>query len=134
MTKSKELRESHSRDKLLNMNKSPELKEFQLKGPSLTIMPLRLKLNIFRKKLKRLSLNMNQLREHGKEFNICQLKHKLFTTQKGTTTLQDKANTSKEVTHKSAEARSKEPPTFHLKAESEPKPSIKPVTSHPPPQ
>lgn len=115
------------KEKLLNMKKSPELKEFQSKEPSPIIMPLKLKLNIFQKKSKRLSLNMNQSKESGKEFNICQLKPKLSTTQKETTTFQAKVNISRPVTLKEVT-----PllvlPMFHLKVESELKQFTKPVT------
>jgi len=61
---------------------------------------------------------MNQLKESGKEFNICQLKLKSSTTQKETTTLLDNPNTSALDTNK-------EPPTFHPKVELEPKLSTK---------
>ena len=115
------------KEKSLNMKKSPELKESQSKEPSLIIMPLKLKSNTFQRKLKRPSLNTNQLKEFGKEFNIYQLKPKLFTTQKETTTLPDKANTLKLVTLKE-DMPLLVPPTFQLKAESEQKLFTKPVT------
>ncbi len=126
MIKLKELREFHSKEKLLSMKKSLELKESPSKEPSPTIMPLKLKSNTFLKKLKKLLSSMNQLKESSKEFNTYQLRHKLFTIQKGITTLQDKANTSRQVMLKedipsldSKEALqdiNKPPPTFHLEA------------------
>ena len=70
------------KDKLLNTKKSPELKEFQSKEQSPTIMQFKLKSNIFLKKSNKLSLSTSQLKEFGKEFNIFQLKLKLFTIQK----------------------------------------------------
>lgn len=82
MIKLKEWKEFHMRERLFNMKKLQELKEFQSKELSLTIMQFKLKLNIFLNKLKRLLSNMNQLRGHGKEFNIYPLKPKLFTTQR----------------------------------------------------
>lgn len=90
MIKLKELKEFHSKEKSLNMKKLPELKEFLLKEQSLIIMQLKLKLNTFLNKLNKLLLNMNQLKELGKESNIFQLKLKLFTTQNETTTLLNK--------------------------------------------
>lgn len=105
------------KEKLLNMKKSPELKEFLLREPSLIIMPLKLKLNTFQRKSKKQLLNMNLLRESGKEFNIFQSKLKSFTTQKETTTLPDKENTSKLATSKED--------MFHHKVELEPKQSTK---------
>ena len=109
------------------MKKSPELKEFQSKEPSLTIMPLKLKSNIFQKKSKRLSLNTNQSKEFGKEFNIYQLKPKSSTTQKETITSRAKANTSRPVMLKEVTP-PPVPPTFHPKVESELKLFTKPVT------
>ena len=132
MIKSKESKEFHSKEKLLNMKKSPEPKEFQLKELSLTIMQLKLKLNIFQNKSNKLSLNMNQLKEFGKEFNIYQLKPKSFTIQKEITTFQAKENTSKLDTLKVDQSNkediqptNKVPPTFHLKVELELKLFIK---------
>lgn len=115
------------KEKSLNMKKSPELKEFQSKEPSLIIMPLKLKLNIFQRKLKRPSLNTNQSKEFSKEFNIYQLKPKLSTTQKETTTSQAKANTSRPVMLKEVTPLLV-PPMSQLKVESELKPFTKPVT------
>ena len=80
---------------LLNMKKFQELKEYQSKELLLIIMQLKLKLNIFLKKSNKLSLNMNQLKEHGKEFNISQLKLKLFTIQNETITSLNQENLSK---------------------------------------
>lgn len=116
MIKLKELKESHMKEKLLNMKKSPELKEFQSKEPSLITMPSRPKSNTFQRKSKRPSLNTSQSKESGKEFNIFQLKLKSSTTQKETITLLAKDNTSKPVTFK------EDTPlelTFHHKVESE---------------
>ena len=114
------------------MRKSPEPKESQSKEPSPTIMPLKLKSNTFQRKSKKPSLSTNQSKESGKESNICQLKPKSSTTQKGTTTSPDKVNTSRLVTLTEDTPQppntNKEPPTFHPKAESEPKLSTKPVT------
>ena len=79
-------------------------------------MPLKLKSNTFQRKLKKPSLNTNQLKEFGKESNTCQSKPKSSTTQKGTTTLQAKVNTSRLVTLKEdmLQATNKEwPPTPH---------------------
>lgn len=78
--KSKELKEFHSKDKSLNINKSDELFRSQLKELLLIITQLKLKSNTFLKKLKRQLYNMNQSKELGKEFNISQFKLKLFTT------------------------------------------------------
>lgn len=80
MIKLKEYKEFHMKDKSLNINKSDELFRSQLKELLLIIMQLKLKSNTFLKKLKRLLYNMNQSKELGKEFNISQLKLKLFTT------------------------------------------------------
>ena len=78
----KELKEFHSKEKLSNTRKSSITKESQLKEQLLITMQLRLKSNISQKKLKKLSSNTSQLKELGKEFNIYQLKHKLFTIPK----------------------------------------------------
>lgn len=78
--KSKKSKEFHTKDKLLNINKSEELFRSQLKELLLIIMQLKLKSNTFLKKLKRLLSNMNQSKELGKESNISQFKLKLFTT------------------------------------------------------
>ena len=40
---------------------------------------------------------MNQSKDNGKEFNICQLKPKSSTTQKGITTFPNKANSSRNI-------------------------------------
>lgn len=80
MTESRELKEFLMRKKLLNMKKLFILKESQLKELSLIIMLLKPKSNTFQRKLKRPLLNMSQLKEPGKEFNIYQLKLKLSTT------------------------------------------------------
>ena len=93
MIKLKESKESHSKEKLLNMKKLFITKEFQLKELLLIIMQLKLKSNIFLNKLKKLSLNTNQFKELGKEFNIYQLKLKLFTILKEKNMLLDKDNT-----------------------------------------
>ena len=82
MTELKELKEFPMKERLLNMMKWQLLIESQFKGPLPIIMLLKPKFNIFLKKSKKLLLNMNQLKELGKEFNISQLKPKLFTTQK----------------------------------------------------
>ena len=95
--KLKQLKESHTKEKSLNTKKFIELKEFHSKEPSLIIMQLKLKSNIFQKKLNRLLLNMNQSKKLGKEFNIYQSKLKLFTTQKEITTSLKKANILKPV-------------------------------------
>lgn len=95
-------------------------------------MPLKLKSNTFQRKLNKPSSNTNQLKESSKEFNIFQSKLKSSTTQKETTTLPDKVNTSEPVmlikdTLLPALI-NKEPPTFQPKAVLELKPSIKQVT------
>ena len=90
MTKLKESKEFHMKEKLLNTMKLFIMKEFQLKELSQIIMLLKLKLNIFQRKFKKLLLNMNQLKRPGKEFNIFQLKLKLFTIQKEKNMLLDK--------------------------------------------
>lgn len=128
MIKSKELKESHSKEKLLNTKKLLEPKESQSKELSPTIMPLKLKSNTFLNKSNKPSLNMNQLKESGKEFNIFQLKLKLFTIQKEITTSRVQVNTSKPDTLNQQEdilLINKVPPTFHLKVESELKPFTK---------
>ena len=79
MTEFRELKESPSKEKSLNTKKLPSMIESQLKELSLTIMLSKLKSNIFLKKLKKLLLNMNQLKGLGKEFNIYLLKLRLFT-------------------------------------------------------
>lgn len=99
MTKLKELKESHSKEKSLNTTKSLEMKEFQLKKSLPIIMLSKLKLNTFLKKLKKLLLNMNQLKKFGKEFNIFQLKLKLFTILKEITMLLHKVDTLKPNKH-----------------------------------
>ena len=78
----KESKEFQYKDKLSSTKKCTILKESQLKELLLTIMLLKLKSNTSLKKLKKLLSNTNQSKEPGKEFNICQLKLKLFTTQK----------------------------------------------------
>lgn len=93
--KSKELKEFHTKDKSLNTKKSPEPKEFQLKELSLTIMQFKLKSNISQKKSNKPSLNTNQSKEFGKEFNIFQLKLKLSTILKETITSRAQVNTFK---------------------------------------
>jgi hypothetical protein len=93
MIELKELKEYLSKDKSLNMKKLFITKEFQLKELLLIIMQLKLKSNIFLNKLKKLSLNTNQFKELGKEFNIYQLKLKLFTILKEKNMLLDKDNT-----------------------------------------
>ncbi len=98
--KSKLLKELHTKEKSLNMNKLLEPKEFHSKESSPIIMPLKLKSNIFQKKLNKLLFNTNQLKEFGKKFNIYQLKLKLFTIQKEITTLLVKVNTSELVLSK----------------------------------
>lgn len=132
MIKSKESKESHTKEKLYNTNKSPELKESQSKEPSLTIMPSKPKSNTFPNKSNKPSSNMNQSKESGKEFNISQLKLKLFTTPKEITTSQVKVDTSKPDTLKEVNKvdilplpplTNKVPLTFHPKAESELKPT-----------
>lgn len=92
MIRSKELKEFHMKDKLLNMMRLFIMKEFQLKELSQITMLLKLKLNIFQSKFKKLLLNINQFKKHGKEFNIFQLKLKLFTTQKEKSMSKDKDN------------------------------------------
>jgi hypothetical protein len=106
------------------MNKSPELKESQSKEPSPTIMPLKLKSNIFQNKLNKQSLNMNQSKELGKESNIFQLKPKLFTTHKEITTFHNKVKLFKVVIlhHQPIKL---VPLTFQLKVELELKQFIK---------
>jgi hypothetical protein len=96
--KSKELKEFHTKEKSSNTKKLPELKESPSKEPSLTTTLLKPKSNTFPRKLKKLSLNTNQLKESGNEFNTCQSKLKSSTTLKETTTLLDKANTSRPAT------------------------------------
>jgi hypothetical protein len=93
MIELKGLKEYPSKDKSLNMKKLFTTKEFQLKELLLIIMQLKLKSNTFLNKLKKLSLNTNQLKELGKEFNIYQLKLKLFTILKEKNMLLDKDNT-----------------------------------------
>jgi hypothetical protein len=83
----------HSRKNISNMIELKELKEYLSKDKSLIIMQLKLKSNIFLNKLKKLSLNTNQFKELGKEFNIYQLKLKLFTILKEKNMLLDKDNT-----------------------------------------
>ena len=82
MTELKGFREFLMKDRLSNMNKLFIQSESQFKELLQTTMPLKLKFNIFLNKFKRLLLNMNQSKEHGKEFNIYQLRLKLFTIQK----------------------------------------------------
>lgn len=76
------------KEKLPNINKFITLKESLLRELLLIIMLLRLKFNTFQKKLKKLLLNTSQLRGPGKEFNIYQLRLKLFTIQKEKNMLQ----------------------------------------------
>jgi|LakMenE01Jun11ns_1017448.scaffolds.fasta_scaffold6843118_1 hypothetical protein len=54
------------------------MKEFQSKELLLIIMQSKLKFNIFQKKLKKQLSSTNQLKGLGKEYNIYQLRHKLF--------------------------------------------------------
>jgi len=72
--------------KLLNMKKLLEVKEFQLKEPSLITMLLKLKLNTSEEKLKKPLWFKNQLKESMKKFNISPFKLKLFTILKEITT------------------------------------------------
>jgi hypothetical protein len=119
MIKLKESKESHSKEKLLNMKKLQELKEFHMKELSPTIMPLKLKLNTFLKKSNKPSLNMNQLKELGKEFNISQLKPKLFIIQKEIITSHKQEKSSKVDILPHQPPINKVPPTFQLKVELE---------------
>jgi len=89
-------------------------------------MPLKLKLNTFQRKSKKQSLNTNQSKESGKEFNIYQLKLKLFTTQNETTTSHNQEKSSKEVTLNHINR----PLTFQAKVELEPKQFTKLDTFH----
>ena len=82
------------------MKKLPELKESPLKEPSLITTLFKLKSNTFQRKLKKLLLSMSQLKEFGKEFSTCQLRPKSSITQKGTTTLLVRDNTSRPATLK----------------------------------
>lgn len=117
------------KDKLLNTKKSPELKESQSKELSQTIMQFKLKSNISQKKLNKLSLNTNQLKEFGKEFNIFQLKLKLFTIPKEITTSRAQVNIFKlDMLKELLDTKpliNKVQLTFHLKVELEPKLFIK---------
>ena len=65
------------------------MKEFLYKELSLIIMQYKLKLNTFLKKLRKLSFNMSQSKESGREFNIYLWKPKLSTTLKEKDTLLD---------------------------------------------
>jgi hypothetical protein len=70
------------------MKKSLEIKEFLSKEPSLTTMQLKLKLSTSEEKLKKPSWLRNLLKKFMREFNTFQLKLKLFTILRGTTTCQ----------------------------------------------
>jgi hypothetical protein len=85
-------------------------------------MPLKLKLNTFQRKLKKLLLNTNQSKESGKEFNIFQYKLKSFITQKEITTSHNQEKLFKEVTLNQIKA----PPMSQVKVESELKLYTKP--------
>ena len=92
-------------------------------------MQFKLKSNIFQKKSNKQSLNTNQLKEFGKEFNIFQLKLKLFTILKEITTSRAQVNIFrldmlKELLDIKL-AINKVQLTFHLKVELEPKLYIK---------
>lgn len=98
MIKWKEYKEYPMKEKLPNINKYIILKESQLREQSLIIMLLKLKSNTFQRKSNKLLSNMNQLREPGKEFNIYQLRLKLFTIQREKNTSQAQADTFKPAT------------------------------------
>ena len=62
-----------------NMKKLSEMNVSLTKEPSLITMPLKLKSNTSREKLKKPSWLRNLLKELMREFNTFLLKHKLFT-------------------------------------------------------
>lgn len=95
------------------MKKFTELNEFQLRESLLITMQLKLKLNTFLSKLRKLLSNMNQLKELGKEFNTCQLKPKLFTTQREKNMYQLEEDIFKQVTQLEAPFTKPTPTQFH---------------------
>ena len=69
------------------MKKLSEMNVSLTKEPSLITMPLKLKSNTSREKLKKPSWLRNLLKELMREFNTFLLKHKLFTILRGITML-----------------------------------------------
>lgn len=89
MNKLRELNLSQFKESLLNMKKLLDNKLFQFKELFKIIMPLSIKLNIFPMLSNKLSLNMSNKNISLKEFNILQLKPKLFIIHKLNSLLQE---------------------------------------------